>query len=202
MLLSSRLKCWIALSTIVLKWRVLSTFLSSGSRPLVWKLIITCTCIKEILLVNNIEAHFIDIIVALILWQRVVPTYRYWELANQTSPVIKRMSYSELSSHITLFLKCYMYAWQWWFFSSKLIFSIHVIVHFFIIWSTLVTKPSCFLEGGIAISEHPLHLCIWKVWKPLRGTEVWIFSILFWIGIMVATQSKGQKGQCLYNNKW
>lgn len=131
MLLSSRLKCWIALSTIVLKWRVLSTFLSSGSRPLVWKLIITCTCIKEILLVNNIEAQFIDIIMALILWQRVVATYRYWELANQTSPVIKRMSYSELSSHITLFLKCYVYAWQWWFFSSKLIFSIHVIVHFF-----------------------------------------------------------------------
>lgn len=176
------LKCWIALSTIVLKWRVLSTFLTLFE------------------LVDNIEAQFTDIIVPPILWQRVVPTYCYWELANQTSPVIKRISYSKLSSHITLFLKCYAYAWQWWFFSSKLIFSIHVIVHFF----HYLKYPSnqAFLEEGIAISEHPLHLCIWKVWKPLCGTEVLIFSILFWIGIMVATQSKGQKGQCLYNNKW
>ena len=153
MLLSSRLKCWIALSTIVLKWRVLSTFLSSGSRPLVWKLIITCTCIKEILLVNNIEAQFIDIIVPLILWQRVVPTYRYWELANQTSPVIKRISYSKLSSHITLFLKCYAYAWQWWFFSSKLIFSIHVHSSFF--YYLKYPSNQAFLEEGIAISEPP-----------------------------------------------
>ena len=108
---------------------------------IVW-ILITWTCTIAILLVDNIEAQFTDIIVPPILWQRVVPTYRYWELANQTSPVIKRISYSKLSSHITLFLKCYAYAWQWWFFSSKLIFSIHVIVHFFIIWSTLVTKPS------------------------------------------------------------
>lgn len=166
---------------------------------IVW-ILITLTCIIAILLVDNIEAQFIDIIVPPILWQRVVPTYCYWELANQTSPVIKRISYSKLSSHITLFLKCYAYAWQWWFFCSKLIFSIHVIVHFF--YYLKYPSNQAFLEEGIAISEHPLHLCIWKVWKPLCGTEVLIFSILFWIGIMVATQSKGQKGQCLYNNKW